>query len=345
MNDFLKRVADNTGFIREVRSETENPVVIPFFGDKRHEFFLSVFLHHHFENIIIAGIPGRSSLFPKAAEYWNIKDEGVLTSIAKESIGWTSNSLKAAHIEKKLMKFLDVMSSDELLSFYDFGLKPKFFEKYEFLTVELPSILPLKFDILVRLPIGKKVVLIPNRLVLFNGKLIEVNQRFYITLAERLFQQNIIPIVLQSYGTYDISAVVGGRFPVFSKLSVVEEMGVVRECDCLLDLFSGDSRLAMLAKVPFLVVCERKCYDGLKDYEMEDLVASNLFNKHIFSFVTMIGGNDYGNIIDGILVKLRDFQENKLLDSPSSFVAPYMLVRERKMKKFGFRLVNFNKVE
>ncbi len=351
VNDFLTRAAERTGFVREVYGEVkDSPVtVVPFFGDKRHEFFLSAFLQDEIKGYkIVAGLPGRGGLFGKIDEYWAVKDEGACADIAKCAVGWGSDSPKVAHLEKQLTRFFDL---GDVSSFYEFGLKSKFFDKNEFLTVSLPGIPAMRTDL--KLSEGRRVLVVPNRyvLVLRRGKPVrmEVNQKFYVFLVNRLAEEGFVPVILQNYGTYDISAAVGGKWPLFAKLKALDELTIARACDCVLDLFAGD-RLAIMARVPYLVVAERQTYDGLKDYEAEDLAASKLPDRHIFSFATMIESNEYGNVVDGILVKLKDFlptvDRHQLPSTlPASFVAPYMLVRERKMKKFGYRLFRLPKIE
>ncbi len=352
LNDFLVRAAERTGFVREMHGEVKDlPVtVVPFFGDRRHEFFLSVFLQEEVSGYkIVAGLPGRGGLFGKVDEYWAVKDEGACGEIARGAFGWGSESQRAAHLEKQLTRFFDLR---EMSSFYEFGLKSKFFDKNEFLTVSLPGIPAMRTDM--RLQGDRKVLVIPNRcvLVLRRGKpvRIQVNQKFYVALVDRLASEGFEPVILQNYGTYDISAIIGGKYSLFSKLKASDELTVARACECVLDLFAGDSRLAIMARAPYLVVAERQTYDGFKDYEAEDLVGSKLPNRHIFSFATMIESNEYGNVVDGILVKLKDFlphlDRNQLPSTlPTSFAAPYLLVRERKMKKFGHRLFRLPKFE
>jgi hypothetical protein len=116
------------------------------------------------------------------------------------------------------------------------------------------------------------------------------------------------------------------------------------------DLFAADSRLALLARAPYVCVTERQTYNACKDYEVDDLVGHQLPHSYIFSFATMIEGNDYANVISGVITKLESLLTKVDRDElpstlPSSLPAPYGLVRERKAKKFGIRLFNLSKID
>jgi len=91
-----------------------------------------------------------------------------------------------------------------------------------------------------------------------------------------------------------------------------EDLGVVlsaiHSIDCVLDLYSGISRLAMAARKPFISVDERKRYKISKD-DIIDQLASVAPNQYIFSFSVMILNsaeeNWDGNIINNIVKKME----------------------------------------
>ena len=97
----------------------------------------------------------------------------------------------------------------------------------------------------------------------------------------------------------------------FNDSDITKVLSAMRACGCLIDVFNGTSRLAIMARTPFLCIDERSRYNNMKDYEVEDLSSFGLPKQHIFTFSTIItdGSVDTWNqdIAQNIVNRLNSF--------------------------------------
>jgi hypothetical protein len=134
---------------------------------------------------------------------------------------------------------------------------------------------------------------------------------------------------------------------------ITKVLSAMRACGCVLDVFNGTSRFAMMARTPFLCVDERSRYNNLKDYESEDIAAPELPKQHIFTFSTIItsGTVDMWNqdILQGIVNRLNAFlpeldRDNWPTTSEVLELVSYKeTVRTMEPLKIGMRLLNINR--
>src|ERR1019366_3955311 len=130
--EFVKRAAEKTGLVREKYVEGKLPtsfsslLVIPFFGDKKHEFILSSMLLHRLKEqdpnryIILVGWPNHAGFFPIADEYWSVREDSAKNMLPKAQ-GWSNSDPKVKFYDQQLIRHFDTMSVDVLKKYYDNG--------------------------------------------------------------------------------------------------------------------------------------------------------------------------------------------------------------------------------
>ncbi|MEV9163320.1 hypothetical protein AB0127_26605, partial [Klebsiella pneumoniae] len=96
------------------------------------------------------------------------------------------------------------------------------------------------------------------------------------------------PVVWQTGACHDLSAEFAGRCVFISERSVLDVLAVMRSCSLVLDIHSGVSRYAAVARCPYIVMDERQKFMGLKEYELDDLCVLNKSYRYIFSFITIL---------------------------------------------------------
>jgi hypothetical protein len=243
-----------------------------------------------------------------------------------------------------LNRFLETITPQELSELYSGGLTKEFFNRFRVVTYRLPTQPGMRQEF-GRLMGARdlKIYIRPNKWAAswHRGQIkhVEINHYFWKFLIERLLVEGMTPVIEQDFmfGSFDA---LNDCIHV-PNYKLLDKMAIMRNC-CVLDVFSGLSRRALAARAPFLSVTERELYFQVKDYELDDLCGQNIPYNYIFSFATMIEGGDYINLVDNIIVKLKKFMPtidlNKLPSTlESSSVAPYVLVKERKAKKFGIK--------
>jgi hypothetical protein len=127
----------------------------------------------------------------------------------------------------------------------------------------------------------------------------------------------------------------------------------MRTSGCVLDVFNGISRFAMMARTPFVCIDERSRYNNLKDYEVEDLSSLELPKQHIFTFSTIItdGTIEMWNqdILQCIVSRLNLFlpeldRDNWPMTSETYEKVSYEeVVREIEPLKLGIKLLKINR--
>jgi hypothetical protein len=127
----------------------------------------------------------------------------------------------------------------------------------------------------------------------------------------------------------------------------------MRHIGCVLDVFSGVSRLAIAARTPFVCIDERKRFMTHKEYEIDDLSCEGLPKSYMFSFggLPLVGGPDEWKVslVDGIVAKLKEFlpvDQSHLPSTKESYESvSYDLVRERKSRRMGIHFIKSSKLK
>ena len=153
---------------------------------------------------------------------------------------------------------------------------------------------------------------------------------------------------MQNFGTYDLSREFSEKCIYFSENDIGKVMSVMRSCDCVLDIFNDISRLACIARSPYLTCIERQRFIKQKEFELDDLSAEGLPKQYIFTFSTILNVESEDvwnlNLFDNIICRLNSFLStiNRDLIPTASELdeeISYEKVRVRKMKRLGTRFI------
>ncbi|MEI8270499.1 MAG: hypothetical protein WCG45_03955 [bacterium] len=377
VSNFLNRVVERNGFSRERYQENKVPtdfndiIVFPFWGDVRSVCILSMLLLHHYKMeqkgskyFIILSWPGFQGLFPYADEYWSISDESQIKNFYESSEEFRNKSELNTIFLRNLNEFFrDVVDYRDIESYYNNGFTNGFFERFKNQKRFLPfvpssAILGKEFNRELATKAGYKVFIHPSLFAKqwFMGRSqnIKINKDFWIELVEFLLQNNFVPVIWQNALSYDISQDFIDRCIFLGEKDVSRALTAMRATGCVLDIFNGISRLAIMARCPFLCVDERIRFHSQKEYEIDDLCGKDIPKEYIYTFSTIVSDGKVENwkldIFKSILYKLNDFIP--LLDrdnwpSTGETLEPISyknLVREADLKKIGKRFLKVPKI-
>jgi hypothetical protein len=370
MTTFLKRAAERCGMAREhyiernIPTHQQNVMAFQFFGDTRSEFVLSSLLLKRYKEelkgskyLIMIGWKGHKGLFPYVDEYWSPADNDATQKLLREANGFSNNSTVFTVQQQNLNWFFNTSTFEDIKVYYDNGLTKEFFDRFKTVRYTMPmvpssSILDYKFNTELLSKPGFKVLLMPSKYVKSwrQGRCIQqkANRDFWLKLVTRLLSEGFTPVVLQNYGTYDLSTDLAGEAIFLKEDDISKSLGAMRATGCVLDVFNNTSRLAIAARTPYVAVDERPRYMEMKDYELDDLCGSTIPRQYIFAFSTILDSGDpnswNASIFDNIIVRLKAFlptvDRNNLPSTAESTVdVPYSCVKERKVRRIGAKFV------
>lgn len=375
----IAKAAEKTGFQRDffnidnVPTDAANITIAPFFGDLRSLFILSSLLLHRYKEqdkpskyLIICGWPGFSCFFPYVDEYWSIQSDIHIKKLYFSASGFGNKNELIGQYYRNLNQYFfeEVVPIDTYFTtYYDKGLTNVFWDKYKQVNRFLPlvpssALISKEFNREFNEKGGYKVFIYPiTHITSWHHNqchLIQTPKEFWIALIKRLLSEKFVPVICKSFGTYDLSAEFSKSCVYFSDSDIGKILTVMRMTGCVLDIFSGISRLALAARTPFVYVDERARYIGMKEYEIDDLCGINIPKKYIFSFPTIIDGGSIASwdfdIFNSIVIKLHDFlptvdKETLPSTGQSLDYVAYDLVRSKKLKRIGTRLLKMPKDE
>ncbi len=359
VQDFLRRVIDRTHLTREKFVENNVPTnfasirVVPFFGDERSEFVLATLLLHRLfkadksEYLILIGWPGHSGLFPYVDEYWSMDDDVALADLVRGIDGFNNRQLSS--YEKILLRYFDnVASMPELAhTYYNQGLTKDFFNEYRTIEYRLPAIPSVSVSWAQRLGrySGKLLALHPTKYVhaWSKGRQVRmlIEEEFWVALVGKLIDNAYMPVLLNTYAGYDLSPHFSTSCIYCSERNIMSSLSVMRASDCVLDIFNGLSRYALIARCPFYVCDERQRYFNTREYELDDLCGQSIEKNYMFSFASLLRG-DVNQITQGVINRLESFlptldKDNQPSASELSESLTYEQVRQREMLRIGNR--------
>ena len=376
INDFLNRSSERNGFFRGKFEERKLPtdysdlVIMPFFGDLRSMTVMSSLLLQRYRQeiknskyFIFASWPGFQGLFPYVDEYWSLNDQAILKKFYEQSNGFENKSEFSTIYRRNLNEFFrDVIDSNEINSFYEYGFKNEFFEKFKTIHRFLPyipssAILGKEFNKELSTRAGYKIFIHPSMFAkqwfMGQSKNIFAKKEFWIELVNMLIKNGFMPVIWQNYLSYDISQDFVGKCLFIQEADIINVLSVMRATGCVLDVFNNISRLAILARCPYLCVDERARYFNLKEYEIDCLCGNKIPNDYIFTFSTIITeGNLYSwehDLFNSILVRLNRFLPSLNRDewagtAESTETMSYAKnVKVPKHKKMGMKFLKVNR--
>ena len=109
------------------------------------------------------------------------------------------------------------------------------------------------------------------------------------------------------------------------------------------------SRLAIIARTPYILADERIRYFNYKEYEFEDVVGESLHGERFFIFADLLNANNdlYNNIASNIISKIDKIKQNSKGILGSEYIdrlSNYQNVRYYQSKKMGLNFLKFPKV-
>lgn len=372
-SDILKRSSDKLGFRRvvyklsKIPTSIDNIVILPFFGDIRSSFILSSLLLRRIKEeaksskyFILISWPGYESLYPYVDEYWTIEDQSILEKLTSNTEGFSNVSSYYTLLVRGLNEwFYDVLTDKDFNEYYRDGITKEFFDKFKHIKVSLPNInsssyLGVEFS---RIISNKelKIFLYPSKIGYGwrNGKesKVKINKNFWINLSNYLIKEGYFPIIYRDLFCYDISIDINKDCVHIWDSDLSKVFASIRASGFVLDYFSGISNFALCCRTPFLCFDERSRFNGLKQYEIDDLCGKDILKEYIFSFSTILDSDD--NQWDQIFLESTVSKLNKIFprlnkdNLPSTIesnkIVPYEIVRKIKNKKMGSRFIKIKK--
>jgi hypothetical protein len=371
--DFLKRAALRSGFQRKfyieknIPTNPSNIIAVPFFGDLKSCFILSSLILKSYKEanpekyIILCSWPGIQCFFPYIDEIWAFEDESLLKNLALNVNNFNNDSNLSVDLTRGLIEVLNVFTVKDILNYYNKGFTKKYWEDFGKIKRFLPEVpsanlisSDFKNQILSRN--GQKIVVYPSSKIKSwqGGKSIwmSVSKEFWIALLEKLIKEGYEPVLYQNWFTYDMSKDFADKCLYLVSKDISDVLAAFRHIGMVLDVHTGISRIAIAARCPYIAVTERKIYVEEKDFEIDDLCATDLPRQYIFSFSTqLMVGNNYDwevSILGNILSRIKFFMpkiEQKLLPSTSTSYESlsYDKVMERKSKRMGSKFIKYLK--
>lgn len=350
----LKIAADAGGFIRERFSDAkapksiENVCILPYFGSVQQSFVLSSLVLRPFREkmksskyFILCSWVGDEALYPCVDEYWGF---------SASRFDFLKNSEMDLSIERNLHRFFyDVCTVSDLTSYYDNGLTNLYFEKFGGVVRSLPSIpssaiLGAEFNRQVFSAANPVIFLYPSK---HTDNFFKISIDFWILMVNSLLNVGLQPILYMTEDTYDLSSTFTDKCLYVKTKRISEVLAAMRLSGCVLDVFSGISRLAIAARCPYLVVDDRKSYYSQREYEIDDLCGKELPKEYIFSFPHLLGRDS--SLANQIAVRLKSFIEGINRDDLPSTSAlteavSYDNVKKFKARKFGLKFIKRNSI-
>jgi len=370
VNDFLSRAAARCGFVRESYLEKLTPSaydkisIIPFFGDLLGELVFPTLLFRRLleselsdRYVIVVTHPGRSFLYPEANEVWGVSGDEVYDDLFSGADGLKANTARSNYFYQALNRFFPRVHDMGVISnWYNRGLTGKYLDSFGKIVVDWPPVVGSKPEVLRQIGerAGTKVFMAASKkihLVDRGGRDTKIfaPKAFYVFLAKSLIDAGFHPVFWNGPDCYDVSGDLPGRVGIITDRSLSGAVAAARSCGFVLNTFNDIFSVGILARVPYLMVEERKRYFALNLFEIEDIMETSS-PKPYFSFAGSIPENNYRETALAIAAKtiqVRDegFSQPGLNVIQSSQEADYGKVRRRRANKLGFRLFNPPKIE
>lgn len=317
--EFLKKVSEKINFKRQryddsnIPTDLDDIIVLPYFGDLKHTHILSAFILNNFKKlkkskyIILISYPGFDHLFPYVDEYWCPSDLSGISQLFNKSDYFENKSSFYLNLLRTLNEnFRNVINSSFLKELYYNKFTNKYWETFNFETnfylPMIPSFSVLPKEVIKSLNLNNnKIFLFPSQTINFwsNGKYnkVLVKKEFYYELVDYLLNNKIFPVIWSSSFSYDLNDKFSNHTDclILNSDNLFEVLPCIRATGLCLDLFNSVSKLSNTSRTPSIIFEERNKYFLSKEYEIDDLINTNLPNKTIFNFSNIIikGNKEY----------------------------------------------------
>lgn len=376
----IQNAANKGGFKREVfvdqriPTSISNVCVLPFFGDLRSMALASMLLFKRYREevkgskyFIVCSYPGCSGLFPYADEFWSV-NPSVAQALYSHADGLKNVSNLAVEAERNLNYFFeDVVNIEKEISiYYNHGLTQVFLDKFKHIKCFKPTlassiILGNSFNRELLKRFNPKIFICPVKYV-YGCKDAKVNKttirlEFWVELVKHLLSTGFDVVVYQNFISHNISAglepEINNQVIYVADGDIMSMLVAMHSCDCVLDIFSGISRLAMIARVPFLSCDDRNFYNLVKDYELDYLCGDDLPRERFYSFCNIITSGQveiwrtslFDIVSRRLHILLKDIDKDKLpSSSETDAIVQYAKVKKAQAKKLGVRFVKVERI-
>jgi hypothetical protein len=304
---------------------------------------------------ILASWPGFQCLFPYFDEYWEISP-ALLKSVFWKTTRLTNEEKPLVSIIRNLHYFFDDVSlADDFYPYYQDRLTSKFYERFINVkrfkpVISSASILGNQFIKSMSVP-GKKVFLFPTTHIATWAKerpaYEPISKQFWIALVENILKSGHVPVLVNNSFCYDLSPQFVERCIYVSTLDLNAIMAAMRASDAVIDIMNGTSRLALMARCPYVGVDEWVRRDGSKEFELDYFCAGNIPREYIFSFSTILKGDSvqsWQTIFLPLIAKLESIfkdanRDNWPTTSESEEIISHKGLGVLKSKRMGVRFV------
>lgn len=361
--DFINRVLDKTKIKRELFSDNKAPEtvhnlrVVPFFGDIKSEFLLSTtLLRKIFPNdyLVVYSWPGHYGIYDQIDEFWSPQDENTLEGLARAVNGFDND--KGDLYERLLLRYFDKVSvpSDFVSKYYSKGFTSEYFKQFQKIEYNLPSIPSVNVSFPEGFEQDKSTTVLLSPVKFANHwqrggeSRLMLNVKFWNNLVGELLKYDIVPILIQNYSTFDLSPEWGAKCLYVTDSNLLSLLGLMRSCDCVLDIFNGYSRYALIARCPVLVCDERQRYFNTFDYILDDLFSEGIPQSRIFSFATIANHSGdflFKSVTNRLLSFLKEINRDALPSTVElSKCLSYDKVKKRNNCRIGAKFIQVPKI-
>jgi len=366
---FIKRSCEQSGFERirydddKVPTSFSNVSIILLYGNVRSQFIVSsLLLKPYIESrpsryFVVCSWPDSDILFHYADEFWSCPDAEILKLMSRHARTLDNGSDTCLSLERTLHRYFEeVITYDTLKKYYDSGFTKEFFTKFKNIEYHLPFIPTLPLDLSKKFAkIGgtKKVFIYPTRNVQsWNKKEVNVtsSENFWLRLVETLLDVGYTPVIYHNYATYDLSTKFDASTCIhIDNKPISSVLSAMRNSDCVVDIFSGISRYALIARCPFVAMDERRRYEATREYEIDDLCAQQIPREYIFANTGLVGEAPSRIVYEGVVNKLdkmiEDLDRNHLPPTgETTQILSYNQLRNRRTRKLGTKLFKVERI-
>lgn len=370
---YLKRVLERTKYKREyfveknIPTEPSNVLAVPFYGDLPSTVILSSYILRSYKELnrdkylIVCSWPGFRGMFPYADEFWSLSDESVTKSLATGANSFYNESSLVTDLSHGLLECVNILTHRDIQKWYDSGFTDQYWQTFKQLQryfPEIPSETRIAENFLKQLDRkpGRKVLIYPATKMRSwqQGKAVylPISKDFWSVLLEVLLENGFSPVVWQNWFTYDMSRDFVDRCIYLVPRDVVDVFAAMRHIGLVLDVHTGISRMASVARCPFLAVDERLRYVGENDYIIDDLTCESLPRQYVFSFSTMLmagGRREWeASLLQTTVARLKTFDLDRSdwgSTHESYEPASYDKVRRRKAQRMGLHFIRSAKAK
>ena len=375
VQQILQKAADNCGFKRvkyienNIPTTMSNVTILFYFGDLKSILPVSSLLMERFRKesksskyFILCSWNGNQSLFPYVDEYWEISDLNNLKSIYLSSVNQNNTSEALSGYKRALNNYFpEILDISVLNNCYNNGFKQEFFDNYKNIKKFLPSI---PSSSILGNDFNKKMSEHPNKIFIHPTTHIQewkngryhfeyISELFWSSLIDKLISENITPVIYQDFKTYDLSLNYFDKCIFIKNNDILNILSAIRSCGMVLDIFNGISRLAIIARCPYILCSDRFSYNYIKQYEVDILCGNDIPRDNLYTFSSICNDLNKNNwnasLFEAIVSKIKLLDKDLIKDNlPSPIeineIVKYELARKAKVKKFGPRFVKIKNI-